>query len=122
MIESFREIEFSVVLDPPLSPCLLGVIIDAQRQETHNLLGSQLIVRVGSMPAVHFDLHPLTSCFPVVFMISNIPESELQNCSRVDTLLSNPQNIFTYQGRGNTSLTNHGRCSTIVIRTSAESK
>lgn len=77
---------------------------------------------MGSMPSIRYDLNLFTQSFPILFMITDISLSELGNSSLITVLVSSVASNFTYQGSEKTTFANDGRCSTVILRSSPESK
>jgi hypothetical protein len=108
-------------LGKPLGPCLMGVILSTQGQSI-NISHNKLIVKVGSMPSITLQIPGYISYFPVLFMITDIPVSEIRNNTTVAVLISNPKTIIDYEARERAVFTRDSECTTLLFKVSQESK
>jgi hypothetical protein len=99
----------------------MGIILNTQPY-IFDLSNNKLSVKVGSMDMITMDIHSYTTMFPILFMVTNIPVSEIQNSTSVAVLIRNTKTIFAFEARGKTVITSDSECSTMFFRVSQERK
>ncbi len=98
----------------------MGVILSSQTHIT-NLEEHHLLVKVGSMDLIELHLHKFMSYFPILFMVTDIQVSEINNSTLVTILLENPKTIMSYEAKERAVFGDSG-CTTLLFRVSEESK
>jgi hypothetical protein len=97
----------------------MGIILDSQKHFT-DLVANKLMVKIGSMSSITLFIH--SSNFPILFMITDIPVSQIINSTLVTVLVSNPKTIIAYEAKERVVFTSDFYCDTVLFRVSEESK
>lgn len=84
------------------------------------MLDNTLKIKVGSMPLI--TLHIYSSLLPIVFKITDIPQSMSTGSTTVSILISNPKTIVVYEATEKVEFNNNSDCTTTLFRISEESK
>ncbi|CAF3913632.1 unnamed protein product, partial [Rotaria sp. Silwood1] len=101
----------------PTKPCLMGVIVNTEH-ESVDIKNNKLVIKVGTMPSV--KLHIYVNSFPVLFMITDIPISQVINSTFVTVLITSPLSIIAYEARKSAKFNINNECTTLLFKVAEE--
>ncbi len=106
-------------LGKPTGPCIMGIILNTD-QQMDSILNNELLVKVGTMPSITFNIH--LNFFPVLFMITDIPVSQIGNSTLVAIRITTPSSIIAYEARERAVFCDVNECTTLLFKVAEESK